>query len=86
MVKGEKTLAELAHLFDMHPNHITAWKSIVTLLKIGCGFVKFHSLDHAAAACTCTKLRKVEKDISCLLLRSHGYALRVPTIACAGRR
>ena len=26
-IKGEKTLADLAKLFDVHPHQITAWKS-----------------------------------------------------------
>ena len=26
-VKGDKTLADLAQLFDVHPNQITAWKA-----------------------------------------------------------
>ena len=28
-VRGEKTLAELAQQFDIHPNQITAWKAQV---------------------------------------------------------
>ena len=26
-IKGEKTLAELTQLYDVHPNQITAWKA-----------------------------------------------------------
>jgi transposase-like protein len=26
-VKGEKTLAELAQLYDVHPNQITTWRT-----------------------------------------------------------
>jgi transposase len=26
-IKGEKTLAELAQQFDIHPNQVTAWKA-----------------------------------------------------------
>ena len=26
-IKGERTLGQLAELFDVHPNQITAWKA-----------------------------------------------------------
>jgi len=29
-LKGEKTLAELAHQYDVHPNQITDWKARLT--------------------------------------------------------
>jgi transposase-like protein len=29
-IKGEKTLAELAQLYDVHPNQITTWKAQLT--------------------------------------------------------
>ncbi len=28
-IKGEKTLSELARLFDVHPNQITQWKALL---------------------------------------------------------
>jgi transposase len=34
-VKGEKTLAELAQQYDVHPNQITAWKG--QLIKAAAG-------------------------------------------------
>ena len=38
-VRGEKTLAELAQQFDVHPNQITTWKA--QLLEGGCRGVRF---------------------------------------------
>ena len=33
-VKGEKTLAELAQQFDVHPNQITTWRGQLSLIEI----------------------------------------------------
>jgi len=35
-IKGEKTLAELAQLFDVHPNQITSWKAQLLDGAAGC--------------------------------------------------
>ena len=35
-VKGEKTLAELAQQFDIHPNQITQWKAQLLDGAAGC--------------------------------------------------
>ena len=41
-IKGEKTLAELAQLHDVHPNQITAWKA--QLLESAAGVASITSL------------------------------------------
>ncbi len=46
-IKGEKTLAELAQLHDVHPNQITAWKA--QLIEAAAGIFGFRSSDKEAA-------------------------------------
>ena len=47
-IKGEKTLAELAQLFDVHPNQITTWKG--QLLDGAAGVFGSGAASTAAAA------------------------------------
>ena len=35
-IKGDKTLAELAQLFDVHPNQITQWKGSCSKGRLVC--------------------------------------------------
>jgi transposase len=46
-IKGEKTLAELAHQFDVHPNQITQWRS--QLLEGAAGVFGSETKSEAAA-------------------------------------
>jgi transposase-like protein len=47
-IKGEKTLSELAQLFDVHPNQITTWKA--QLLEGAAGVFGSGAAGTAAAA------------------------------------
>jgi len=47
-IKGERTLAELAHLYDVHPNQITSWKA--QLLEGAAGVFGAGSSDKTTAA------------------------------------
>jgi transposase len=46
-IKGEKTLAELSHQFDVHPNQITQWKA--QLLEGAAGVFGTESCSEPAA-------------------------------------
>ena len=46
-LKGEKTLTELAQVFDVHPNQITAWKA--QLLEGAAGVFRRRGDERSAA-------------------------------------
>jgi transposase-like protein len=54
-VKGDKTLAELAQQFDIHPNQITEWKS--RLLEGAAGVFGEEKADPQAAQVDVTRMQ-----------------------------
>src|SRR3954452_7098068 len=63
-VKGEKTLAELAQQFDVHPNQITTWKA--QLLDGAAGV--FGSEPRAASTAPAVDVRTLHAKLGELML------------------
>jgi transposase len=68
-IKGEKTLAELAQLFDVHPNQITNWKA--QLLDGAAGV--FGSGAASTAAAPAVDLKTLHAKIGELALENDLY-------------
>src|SRR6478736_5891602 len=69
-IKGEKTLADLAQQFDVHPNQITQWKS---LLQEGAAGV-FGSEAKAEAGAPTIDVKTLHAKISELALENDFLA------------
>jgi len=64
-VKGEKTLAELAQQFDVHPNQITQWKA-----QLFEGAAGVFGKDKSEAAASSVDLRSLHAKIGELTLEN----------------
>ena len=77
-IKGEKTLAELAQLYGVHPNQITAWKA---QLVDGATSV-FGSGTASAEAAPAVDLKMLHAKIGELALRMIFWPVRSAKPAC----
>ena len=66
-VKGEKTLAELAQQFDVHPNQITQWKA-----QLFEGAAGVFGKDKSEAAASSVDLKSLHAKIGELTLHTGG--------------
>ena len=64
-VKGEKTLAELAQQFDVHPNQITQWKA-----QLFEGAAGVFGKDKSEAAASGVDLKSLHAKIGALTLEN----------------
>src|SRR4051812_49237350 len=77
-IKGEKTLAELAQQYDVHPNQITAWKG--QLIDAAAGV--FGSGVGLAAAVPAIDVKVFHAKIGALTLENDFWSVRSATPAC----
>jgi transposase len=77
-IKGEKTLAELAQQYDVHPNQITAWKG--HLVEAASGL--FGSGGAVSDSAPAIDVKTLHAKIGELTLENDFYPVRSAKPAC----